>query len=220
MSRHRAQTSRSCPNSAPAPSCRSGRAAHASGGCRKSRRSSPAPAPTRRYRCRARYRRCPEATAAADPADEPPGTCPGARGFTGVPSNGFSPSMPSETSSVIVLPISSAPASSSVCTAQACRCRNRMGPGPIRVAAAGRTAGDIEQILGREGQAGKRPAGAPGDAEKLARAQRRRDRRRYRSSVHLHLPPLRRISVDQPSIAIRPAIARPCIRCAASTILS
>src|SRR3954465_15123447 len=47
--------------------------------------------------------------------------------------------------------------------------RNWMGPGPIRVAAAGRTAGDIEQILGREGQAGKRPAGAPGDPEPLAR---------------------------------------------------
>src|SRR5216684_6261624 len=63
----------------------------------------------------------PAATAAAEPADEPPGTWPGARGLTGVPSNGFSPRMPSETSSVIVLPISSAPASSSVSTAQACR---------------------------------------------------------------------------------------------------
>src|SRR3954447_7487959 len=63
----------------------------------------------------------PPATAAADPADEPPGTRPGACGFVGVPSNGFSPNMPSETSSVIVLPIKSAPASSSVCTAQACR---------------------------------------------------------------------------------------------------
>src|SRR3954453_19924005 len=46
--------------------------------------------------------------------------------------------------------------------------RNWMGPGPIRIAATGRATGDIEQILGREGQAGKRPAGAPGDPEKLA----------------------------------------------------
>ena len=36
----------------------------------------------------------------------------------GVPSKAFSPRMPSETSSVIVLPTSVAPASSSVCTAQ------------------------------------------------------------------------------------------------------
>src|SRR5580704_1116491 len=63
----------------------------------------------------------PAATAAAEPEDEPPGTWPGARGLTGVPSNGFSPRMPSETSSVTVLPIRVAPASSRVCTAQACR---------------------------------------------------------------------------------------------------
>jgi hypothetical protein len=40
--------------------------------------------------------------------------------FNGVPSKAFSPRMPSETSSVMVLPISFAPASSSVCTAHAC----------------------------------------------------------------------------------------------------
>ena len=62
----------------------------------------------------------PTATAAAEPDDEPPGTRPGARTFFGVPSKAFSPRMPSETSSVTVLPISEQPASSRVCTAQAC----------------------------------------------------------------------------------------------------
>ena len=52
------------------------------------------------------------ATAAADPDDEPPGTRSGALRFSGVPSNAFSPRMPSDTSSVIVLPIIDAPASS------------------------------------------------------------------------------------------------------------
>jgi hypothetical protein len=56
----------------------------------------------------------PPATAAAEPEDDPPGTRSGALLFSGVPSKAFSPSMPSETSSVIVLPISVAPASSSV----------------------------------------------------------------------------------------------------------
>jgi hypothetical protein len=63
----------------------------------------------------------PCATALAEPEEEPPGTWPGAAGLTGVPSKAFSPRMPSETSSVMVLPISVAPASSSVCTAQAWR---------------------------------------------------------------------------------------------------
>jgi len=60
------------------------------------------------------------ATADADPDDEPPGTRSGALGLSGVPSNAFSPRMPSEISSVIVLPINVAPASSNLCTAQAC----------------------------------------------------------------------------------------------------
>src|SRR5471032_1285603 len=62
----------------------------------------------------------PAATAAAEPDDEPPGTRSGAFTFTGVPSKAFSPRMPSETSSVMVLPISVAPPSSSVCTAKEC----------------------------------------------------------------------------------------------------
>ena len=70
----------------------------------------------------------PAATAAAEPDEEPPGTRSGARVLSGVPSNAFSPRMPSETSSVMVLPISVAPASSSVCTAQACR----VGTGCVR----------------------------------------------------------------------------------------
>ena len=63
----------------------------------------------------------PWATAEAEPDEEPPGTRSGALGFSGVPSKGFSPRMPSETSSVIVLPMSVAPAASRRCTAQACR---------------------------------------------------------------------------------------------------
>jgi len=60
------------------------------------------------------------ATAAAEPDDDPPGTRSGASVFSGVPSNLLSPRMPSEISSVIVLPTRVAPASSSVCTAHAC----------------------------------------------------------------------------------------------------
>jgi hypothetical protein len=56
----------------------------------------------------------PHATAEADPDDEPPGTRSGALGLSGVPSNAFSPRMPSETSSVIVLPINVAPPSSNL----------------------------------------------------------------------------------------------------------
>ena len=63
----------------------------------------------------------PAATAAAEPEEEPPGTRSGAALLVGVPSKAFSPRMPSETSSVMVLPTRSAPASSRVCTAQAWR---------------------------------------------------------------------------------------------------
>ena len=63
----------------------------------------------------------PPATAAAEPEDEPPGTNPGAAGFRGVPWNGFSPRIPSETSSVIVLPTTFAPARSRRSTSAACR---------------------------------------------------------------------------------------------------
>src|SRR6185295_18520989 len=79
----------------------------------------------------------PWATAEAEPDEEPPGTRSGARGLSGVPSKAFSPRMPSETSSVIVLPIRVAPASRRRCTAQACRvgigyCRAQSGlPPPV-----------------------------------------------------------------------------------------
>ena len=63
----------------------------------------------------------PDATADAEPELDPPGTRSGAAGLSGVPSNRFSPRIPSEISSVTVLPTNAAPASSSVCTAQAWR---------------------------------------------------------------------------------------------------
>ena len=53
--------------------------------------------------------------------DEPPGTRSGIAGLSGVPSWAFSPRIPSETSSVTVLPTTEAPASSSVRTAPAWR---------------------------------------------------------------------------------------------------
>ena len=62
----------------------------------------------------------PAAAADADPDDDPPGTRSGAAGFRGVPVNGFSPSMPNETSSVAVLPFIEAPAASRRSTTQAC----------------------------------------------------------------------------------------------------
>jgi hypothetical protein len=67
--------------------------------------------------------------------------------------------MPSETSSVMVLPISVAPASSSVWTAQQCGLGSAGGR-PVVVAAAGRHARHVEQVLDGEGEARQRPAGA------------------------------------------------------------
>src|SRR5205814_278980 len=68
--------------------------------------------------------------------------------------------------------------------------RNRIGARPIRVAAAGRMAGDVEQILRRKGQAGERAAGAALDAKPLPR-DKGADIVTARASVVCHLrPPL------------------------------
>ena len=88
--------------------------------------------------------------------------------LTGVPSKAFSPRMPSDTSSVMVLPI-------------------RFGAGveqrlhrpgvpvgigrpvrPVMVAAAGRQAGDVEQILGGKGETAQRPPCRARDAHARA----------------------------------------------------
>ena len=67
------------------------------------------------------------------------------------------PRSPSEISSVIVLPTSVAPASSRALDGggQAFG-EPAMGRRPIRIAAARDEARDVEQVLGREGQAGQR----------------------------------------------------------------
>src|SRR5438270_5753556 len=67
---------------------------------------------------------------------------------------------------------------------------NRVGARPIRVAAAGRMASDIEQILRRKGQSGERAAGAALDAKFLPR-DKGADIVTARASVVCHLrPPL------------------------------
>ena len=70
----------------------------------------------------------PAATTDAEPEDDPPGTRSGAAGLSGVPVNGFSPRMPSDTSSVAVLPMMEAPAASNRSTIQAWR----VGTGCVR----------------------------------------------------------------------------------------
>src|SRR5437868_2900755 len=68
--------------------------------------------------------------------------------------------------------------------------RHRIGARPIRVAAARRMAGDVEQILRRKGQSGQRAAGAALDAKFLPRDERA-DIVTARASVVCHLrPPL------------------------------
>src|SRR5438270_7905603 len=68
--------------------------------------------------------------------------------------------------------------------------RHRIGARPIRVAAARRMSGDIEQILRRKGQSGERAAGAALDAKPLVRDERA-DIVTARASVVCHLrPPL------------------------------
>ena len=146
--------------SAPAAACRRRRGGRVSAGCRRARRSSPARAPSRRYRCRARCRTIPAATAAAEPDDEPPGTRPGARGLTGVPSKAFSPRMPSETSSVIGLADQGGAGIEQRLHGPGMPRRHRSAGRPVGIAAAGRRASHVEQVLGREGETGKRPAGA------------------------------------------------------------
>ena len=164
MSRRRGRTSRSCRSSAPAASCRRGQPA-------MRRADAVEAAEARRHAHRAAGIGAERGVAERRPRPPPPspttsrpGTRPGARGLSGVPSNGFSPRMPSETSSVIVLPISVGAGVEQRLHRPGMPLRHRVLARPIGVAAAGRMAGDIEQVLGREGQAGERSACAPGDA--------------------------------------------------------
>ena len=90
-------------NSAPAASCRRGRASRASGECRKARGVSWRREP--QASCQAPYRRGRQRPHRQAARPGRPARGPGAHGPAGVPSNGFSPQMPSETSSVTVLPI-------------------------------------------------------------------------------------------------------------------
>src|SRR3989338_4203785 len=61
----------------------------------------------------------PEATATADPPEDPPGITPGSTGFTGAPKALVSDAEPMANSSRLVLPTGMAPAASSFSTAVA-----------------------------------------------------------------------------------------------------
>ena len=99
----------------------------------------------------------PPATAAADPDDEPPVTRSGARGFTGCGKCTFWPIIEKASSSVCVLPMKRAPASSSFCTAGAVR-RGDLALGElVRIAPAGHVARDVEDVLHAQRQPGERP---------------------------------------------------------------
>ena len=164
-SRRRARTSPSCRRSAPAASCRRDRAGRGSGGCRRGRRSSPARAPSRRCRCRARCRTAPGATAEAEPDDEPPGTRLGRprierRAVEGVLAEDaerhlVGDGLADQGRAGIEQPLHGPGVAR----------RDRILPRPVRVAAAGRMPGDVEQILGGEGQAGERTVRRTGDAQ-------------------------------------------------------
>ena len=145
-------------------------AGRASGGCRRGRRSSPARAPSRRCRCRARCRRGRRRPPPPSPTTSRPARGPARATLTGVPSKAFSPRMPSETSSVMVLPISVAPASSSVCTAQACLRRAPAGRSASRgCRRRSATPATSNRSLAAKVRPAQRPAGAALDAHPRAR---------------------------------------------------
>ena len=87
---------------------------------------------------------------------------PGARGLSGVPSKAFSPRMPSETSSVIVLPIRVAPASSRRLHRPGVTRRHRVPAGrPVVIAAAGRMPATSNRSLAAKVRPASGPPGAP-----------------------------------------------------------
>jgi hypothetical protein len=98
----------------------------------------------------------PPATAAAEPEDEPPVTRPGAAGLTGCGKCTFWPIMEKASSSVWVLPTNRAPASRSFCTAGAVAAAGSCFGQLLRIAAAGRIAGHVEDVLDRQRQACQR----------------------------------------------------------------
>ncbi len=99
----------------------------------------------------------PAATAAAEPDDEPPVIRPSARTLIGSGKCLFCPFIEKVSSSVCVLPTKRAPALSILCTIGALVVWIGLSARLDRAAAAGRVAGDVEDVLDREGQTLERP---------------------------------------------------------------
>ena len=95
-------------------------------------------------------------TADAEPDDEPPLMRSGAAPLTGEPKCAFWPFIENASSSVIVLPTKRAPASSRRCTRRRGRRLDARHRQHERLAAAGRIAGDVEQVLDGEAEPGER----------------------------------------------------------------
>jgi len=87
----------------------------------------------------------------------------GAPPLTGVPKWAFLPFIENASSSVCVLPTKRAPASSSRCTVRRRRRLHARQRQQQRITAAGGIAGDVEQVLHREGQAGEGACGGVRD---------------------------------------------------------
>ncbi len=111
----------------------------------------------------------PDATADADPLEEPPGTRSGAAGLSGVPSCAFSPRIPSDTSSVTVFPTTDAPAASKVCTTQAWRVGVGLARGQSGLPPPRRHASDVDQVLHRECRPGERASRLPRRSSRAGR---------------------------------------------------
>ena len=121
----------------------------------------------------------PAATAAAEPAEDPPVACPGSQGLRTNPVIGFMPVTPRPISCMLALPTSSAPAARRRATTVASA--PPAWPANTRAPAAGRRRGPVELVLDRHRHAVQQRQRLPRrqrSAEARACAARRPRRRR------------------------------------------
>ena len=92
----------------------------------------------------------PQATATAEPLDEPPGSRRGSSGFTGVPDQAFVPAADQHSSDRLVLPTILAPDRRAAATTAASRCGRAGALGDFRAAERGGQPRDVDAVLDRQ----------------------------------------------------------------------
>ena len=138
----------------PAP-CRAPTRCRASASARRCCRTPPARGRTRRCRCPARTARSPRRRRSPSRMTIRPARAPASNTLRGMPYGLRVPTSPVANWSRLVLPSSTAPASSRRCTAGAVVPRR---VGEAGTGGGGRQAGDVDVVLDRERHAPKRPA--------------------------------------------------------------